>query len=714
MTIEAIKTSSPRTKSFLLAIAGIVVGIGILYLIGNLFIHFLEKNSLNPRKLVEAAQYTLTGSNPSGSGTLSSLGGSLAINDSSLITPATPNSSSTGTSTNSSTSSTSSSTGSGGSGSTPSQTQSTTVQPMIVMMPQDETNTVTPTPSNSNSTTPVPSTTPALDDSLTQNRSFSLLSGDVQPSLLEGMSAPVSVENPEILPDNPLYGVKEINRGLSNAMTFDPMGKTYNFLLQGNDKALEATTLLEKNAGESADQVAVKTFEGTSDLVKEAGKQIEKSIDSGTSPTLSLFNGMSNSLVFQQLMMLTAENLNDNDLSLKIEKIRVDHLVNTGDILTDVLNNSGNNFTVLSTLVNSTVNTPIHALQTLGFLNDLQSTVSTNVSPSIVVLQQALIEAVIRNISVLPQADKLNVLLTFAGNSPIRLTHAIRHLDWIQMLTENIKLRQLAHTGSELVGNKLESTLRTLPQEDQIAFFRHFVTGKTEDLKTLFVLEAHLRRKINSIDDRVDEDKLISELLTAKNDAISQIIAEVDKTPDRLENDPFVQRLLSDPDIYDLAVVQSLQKTAKETGKNSQALLIFSNARAIAVTNFVNDLAENEKKLLPIPYTATLLRDIDGSLTSKAQYIVNQGLQVYNNDIRSYTQPGTISTIISQPVTGAQQTTQTVQNSVQQGTQTVQNQVTTIPQQVIQQTSQTVQQIVPTSIPAVLPTQLPIQIPILK
>lgn len=718
-------TTAPQSslgKNILLGTLGVIVGAGIIYLLGSLIIYFLDRGEPElQQELPNQLGYGLLGYNASegarllpveglGSGTYNGTSGTTLIE----VSPGA----------SSSTDST---------GSTPSQ--STVFQPMIVFVPQQGGSTTTPvTPEPSQ---PPSQTNPSVSPTNANILNRSLLSVDpadtldpiVNPSLLTNPSVPVNLDS-QILPDNPLYGLKTANRFLQLDLTPDPSSKVFDSLVDANDTDLEGLTLLGKNISPNEDQLGVDALSKANDFVKVAQNEVQAPIGDNSSMPLSLLSGMSNSLLFQQLLLLAAENVNDNNLALQIENIRVDHLVATGNILSSVLNHSGNNLSVLSTFINASLQSPATILHTISVLNDLQNNVSLPVASSINVLQQSLITTLGSQLSLLSDNDQTNQLLVFVGKSPIRLLNGIQTLDTISALSGNTQIGIVTHKVSDIASNNLATQLGLLTQDQQVAFLNHFANGNLQNLKSLVTLEAHLRNTLSTLNDTADNNVLSNEILAAKKVAVQKVLTNIANSPVSIEKNAFIQHLLSKPDIYDLAVLDVLNQNAVTAKANQKVVQLLSNAQEIALTNFVSQLGNGENHLLPIPYTEIVLNNVTNNLNPQQQTILATAVNQYTQNLRSYVsnnvpnetvlqkytaqlqntplanvvtpvttnviQPniaGVVGTAksVTNPVQTVQQTLPSVQHTVQQVSQNVVQTVGTAqPQQPVQQVQQTV------------------------
>jgi len=651
------KTSVPSTapastaavshtgRNIFLGTLGIIGGAGLIYLLASLLIYFLDREPSPVQKSAELPFYNLLGYNATMSGVLGP-GSSDEIPLSAVGSPVN------GT--------TSSSTTAGGSGSS--------LEPMIVYVPQNQTTPVSePTGSSSQTTTtttvvvtPEPTGTvnernslitvgnvapnaqvPSIQlpnvsinpDNLPLNISIppqpvSLNGGitpngfsldpAVDPPIVNDPSFPLSASYPQILPDNPLYMVKNFNDQMSDMFTFNPLQETYNYMTQANDKSLEGLLLLQKNKASDDDQLTVTNFSNATSLISSAGKLVQLSLDNEPNGTVPLFDGMSNSLMVEQLLMLASENINNNRIALAIDAIRQKQLAETGTILNAVLNHS-NNVSILPTFISSSIQSPVDSLHTIDVLNEIQNSSGIKNSPAIALLQQALTDTIIQQLSSMPEKEQLQTLLAYAGSSPIRQLQAMQTLDTLQTITSNSNFNQVTHTASDLTAANLETTLTKFTSNNQKTFLNHFVTGQLSDFKSLLSLDAHLSHSNN---------QLTSEIASAKDAALQKIITNITANPQQLQNNPFVQQLLAKPDIYDLALITAMQQKIQQT-KNTQAIQALTNAKDIALTNFVTQVENGQEKLLAIPYTSELLTQVNSSLTPQAQGVIAQAIDLF-------------------------------------------------------------------------------------
>ncbi len=508
--------------------------------------------------------------------------------------------------------------------------------PVIFNQPQNPGNTtnITTTPGNGNSSTTNDSNRSLALGELVNTGNFDPA---IQPGLLNDLTLPNEVLAGDVsptLPDNILYPMVELNRSLDNWVTPDPLGKTYNYLEQSNMKTLEGLMLLEKNTGEDTDQLAVDTFKGSSDLVKKAGEIITDSPVRDTDATIVLFNGMSNQLIVQQILLQAAENIDTNLVSLEIEKVRLDHLAEVGVIVTHLLDVSDNDADVVTNLVTGSINSPVEALHTINILNDLENRVGIGARPTISLLEQTVAGVFVQELVSLPEEEQLNAVLGFAGNSPVRLIQSIETLDLLP-ITENEDARNITRAASDTAVNKLEKTLIQLPEKERLQFINHYASGDLEDLKRLIVMEAHLKKTLADLNDTNESGALVKEIASAKKEALEKFVTNFDGVND-ISDSEFMQRLMRKPDIYDVALLNAVENLGSEKIKNSEVLDALTTTRSLALTKLVSDLGAGRTELPIIPYSGAIIADIDNDLTPQANQIVSKALNVYQKDMGDY------------------------------------------------------------------------------
>ncbi|MFC1756665.1 DUF333 domain-containing protein [Patescibacteria group bacterium] len=101
--------------------------------------------------------------------------------------------------------------------------------------------------------------------------SFVFAQNDV--SLDEITPEDLGVIDPKLLPDSPLYFLKEWGRGLGNFLTFNPVKKVERQLRHANEKLIEARKLAEKKENE---EIATRAMENYQNIIGKVEGRIEQ------------------------------------------------------------------------------------------------------------------------------------------------------------------------------------------------------------------------------------------------------------------------------------------------------------------------------------------------------------------------------------------------------------------------------------------------------
>jgi len=144
----------------------------------------------------------------------------------------------------------------------------------------------------------------------------------------------LGVSEPTILPDSPLYFVKNLWRGVKTTLTFNPIKKAELRLQIANEKLIEAKKLAEKTGEEEAFQKTLEKYQQTMEKIRERVEKFkEKAADN---PKIDDFlNKYTNRVMLQQRLMdgLEKKFSDDPEKLQEMEQVRERVMENFGEII---------------------------------------------------------------------------------------------------------------------------------------------------------------------------------------------------------------------------------------------------------------------------------------------------------------------------------------------------------------------------------------------
>ena len=142
----------------------------------------------------------------------------------------------------------------------------------------------------------------------------------------------LGISEPKILPDSPLYFLKNWSRGIQNVLTFNPVKKAELRMKIANEKLLETRKIFEKTQNPDLIGKAVENYQGEIDRIKNQTEKIKEK--SAENPQVDKFlDKFVHQQILQQKILEKLENQVPAEASKRIKEAREQHLEKFSEVM---------------------------------------------------------------------------------------------------------------------------------------------------------------------------------------------------------------------------------------------------------------------------------------------------------------------------------------------------------------------------------------------
>jgi hypothetical protein len=427
-------------------------------------------------------------------------------------------------------------------------------------------------------------------------------------ALVDGQDQAAAQSN--ILPDSPLYPLKELGRRIQESLTFEPLTKTQLILKNNALETVETLALLQKALKDSnqttrsrkiaivANQIS--TIENRfsailtlSQKIAQTNKERAQTINAAT------FSYAEKFFRTQFILKGLEEKLSDTDF-IQVEAARTKGLTAFARILLSYHPNPQILSSELAKSLAWETGTHYQEIKTVEVLQELEdATPDESQKNSLRLAQYILIERFEKKVLAQPPTKRHELLDALVSKLPGNPMQEFKTMSRIQrvfrsheliLFTELYKAKMLEHFESRVLGLSTE-TLQT-----------QFVKNWIKDPVDLRILEA-LELRVNGKNDA--DPKLAGLVKDLKALAYKEIVAKYGQNPETLKETLFYESATLTPDVLDVKVAVNLDKALD----NSTTVKDIEKA---VVTKFVDNLAPNHGNIsVPSsPETTSLLEEI--------------------------------------------------------------------------------------------------------
>ncbi len=468
----------------------------------------------------------------------------------------------------------------------------------------------------------------------------------------------VHVIKSKILPDNPLYPLKEIDRSIKEFFTFDPPAKAYIVLRHSQWEMLESILLLKQAVNEKDVNVRTKKVEQAALTLEKAKKEFKRiadlanSIRDGHPVEAKLTDEVAGRyaaewLSYQLILEKVQDSLDDKSL-LRIEKARQIDLEAFSRIL---LKSAGGNSQALalelSYEIQSQSGTDHSLIRTIEILQELEDVSPEQDKLSIRIAQFMLARTFEENLNRLSKDEHDKLILSLIQNIKGNPLKQFRGYDRMKRFFKSRETVLLAEILKSTALTDLEQ--RILSLTDQFSYEQFIQTGIKNGLDDLRVLAA-LDFKL-TLDPKADinlKDR-VAKIHTLVDKVI---IARLLENPDRLKNSSFAKRVANAADLLDVRVINILSRALSQNSNLDPGLKPVLNSMQQNILKYITNKYKKSANANN-PQLASILNDlVDKKLATNQELSLEAAVraeQLIDNALSDQTNPTpqTVEQVIS-------------------------------------------------------------------
>ena len=406
----------------------------------------------------------------------------------------------------------------------------------------------------------------------------------------------LEVKEPILLPDNPLYGFKDIWRGIKKAVTFNPLKKAELELQYANEKMIESDKLTEKNEGklkeaaetieqsekmieeakvsEKSDEEIKKTIEAAEKQREKAEKDIqkissrlEKTLDSYAkdiekiekrseklkekmedSPALDNFIDKFTDQQFkhQRLLDKIEKDIPRGEILEKTEEVKEKVMENFGQILTNLVATEEMGEKITQT-IEQQKGSDFSDFKNLEVLKELEEKVPEQAKDAIRQAQNNTLRRMKEVMETMPQ-EQNGLFKEYVKNISGNESRQLKIIDDFSSQEMPESVRNEMEKAKETSFDRIQERMEQLKSDSQKeAFFKHLETGQMEDLRLIKELENNL------------PPQTIDKIIEIKNKTKIRLKEEFEKTGQPEIREKFFDEIERSHDVRQLGVLKEME-----------------------------------------------------------------------------------------------------------------------------------------------------------
>lgn len=374
----------------------------------------------------------------------------------------------------------------------------------------------------------------------------------------------LGVSVPVILPNNPLYPLKNIIREIPILLTSDPIQKAEKLLKIDNEKTIEAAKLVIDSQSTSSVNIAIKTLESVKqdfDTLQANIDQVKKVEQTEPAAVDALVNQVINDGIVRQTVIASIENTVHGDAYVAIENIRQGILKDGIDTLLSVTDNNVQKLTSkLENTITSDTSSPVvtvaSEIKAIELLTEIART-EPQEAQKILQIGEATIAASLEKTLLSQSAEirfqEISTIFQEVTGNPVRAFEAL------EVLKDDFKNPQTILLAEELKDKTAENLKERISEisdaNTQNAFADQIIGNTPLDLKAVTQIETEIAPPQNA---GVIEVLPAVQKIEDIKAAIEQNIISMykDKPKELAETDFFTHN--PTPDVIDIKVAQDL------------------------------------------------------------------------------------------------------------------------------------------------------------
>lgn len=441
----------------------------------------------------------------------------------------------------------------------------------------------------------------------------------------------LDISEPLVLPDNPLYKLKELLRFVQLAVRVDPISRAEELLSQGNEKTLEAARLIERDQSQKTIALALKTLDSVNsdfnklkqrtkefeNLRKKEGKRVDKLVDK------IIQNGLARQTVFSAI-----ENKVHGEDFVKVEKIRANILKEGVNILLGLTNGDAKRLVdKLEFTFNKTSGSALKGIKAVELLTEISRTQQHSIRLILGASRTKIARNLETTILSLPKDKRIEEVLSYAQNFP---GNPVRQFEAYDFLKDNFKNPEIIKLTEGLKDKAVENlrvriselTNPTARQE----FVNEVIGNSPQDLKIALEIEARLATPKNAL---VQEDPLIKkEIEEIKTEIEKNIIDTYKGNPEELAQTELFTQPSASVDVSDVKVIEELKNilTSSSGAEPAVVQLVIKEEQKI-INEFIENVSNSPITALePTPQTIDDLLVIKNQVSESQQTIIDSAI----------------------------------------------------------------------------------------
>jgi hypothetical protein len=501
--------------------------------------------------------------------------------------------------------------------------------------------------------------------------------------------------NPQILPDSPLYGFKQLGRSISGALSFSPLQKVYHDLKTADEEVAETVALLDKEVTEQNLNLAYRRLESATNRVNEVVQFLEDTEGDSRPGTMAAreltANYLDNWLTHQSVIELV-EAIDPLQFE-NLENLRVNHLADTVKAV-ETLNDETQ--VVVAQLLNRNTDTLAETLQTLEKIQEIKTLSTDSQAGLFSAVEGQLVSDIEGRLIRLDGDLRRKELSEYVVTQPGNLLRRLAALNEIRRGLNNPELAELVYELEDTTLTRLLTSVKGAQSEEGLdGALALLNNGDVGSLQLLKQVERGLNNFIQVPQAGLDLESTQAYLQQTKDQLRNTLQNDVVTQLDKLEAEQILRQIAARPTVDDLELVSEIVAISDASSASPQIKQLLHGFENQVQQKVVQRLAITPQLVMrPIPETATTLTKLKQVLPQSNQATLNRALRQHESSLEHYLLSGLKDRTAVQGY--QQQLTNTVLNN--QPNPLVSSPVT---QQVKQRVEQAVQNVVKPAQPSV-------------
>lgn len=482
---------------------------------------------------------------------------------------------------------------------------------------------------------------------------------------LDNLASDLGISIPSVLPDSPLYLIKEAVRTVKLVVTIDPAARAELLLKQDNEKTVEAAKLIEESQSQESVDLALKTLSSVSDDFNKLKEHTDEVVKlSQTEPekvnklvSQIIDNGLARQTVFSEI-----ENNIHGDTYVAVEEVRTQVLTNGIDTLLALTNNDVQGLTEkLETAVSNQQGGTLSDIKAVELLNEIARTQHEDTQKILKEAETKLAQNLEIKLLEIPEDKRVQTVLAYADNvtgNPVRQFEAYDVLKdnftnpVTILLTENLK-----DTAVSNLQNRLSETTDA---DTTQKFVKNVIGSELQDLKVVTEIELRVEPPAGEVVSQVLPT--VEKIQDIKANIEQEIVDTYQDNPQDLANaDFFDPDLTKTPDIVDIKVAQEVNDILSQSpqvspeviqvAKEEEKKIVDTFIENISSVNFTASGALAAETLNPIPETLAQLIELKTEFPADSARIdiaINTQVDLMQEHLVQINDPTTFETYVVQ------------------------------------------------------------------